>query len=228
MTGHYLHRGYPKKILDKHVAEVLQLQQSDLLEPKQKVDGIDRVIVILTLEYDPAKPDIVGIINSEWHQLASSPQLSKLFRNKPLLAHKRAPNLRDTLIRATTQYPPVLDTRVKFNPNATKFRRYNCPYCPKAAAHGHIQSKITKQTYRTTKFVSCESRNVIYCINCSQCGKQYIGETKRSFWIRISEHMGEVRNGRNYKPVAKHFNSQNHSIKNMKTSILETLLRIQN
>jgi hypothetical protein len=48
MTGHYLRKGYPKKILDKHVAEVLQLQQSDLLEPKQKVDGIDRVIVILT------------------------------------------------------------------------------------------------------------------------------------------------------------------------------------
>jgi hypothetical protein len=221
MVGHYLRRGYPKKILKKHVDEVKKLKQCDLLEPKEKQDSMDRIV--LTLEYNPANPDILGIINSEWHQLESSPKLSKLFKNKPLLAHKRAPNLRDTLVRATTQYPPVPDSRVKFNPNAEKCKRRNCPYCPKPSVQGYIKSKITKETYRTTKYVSCESRNVIYCIECTQCGKQYIGETKRSFRIRISEHMGDVRNTRNYKPVARHFNSRNHTIKNMKNTVLETI-----
>jgi hypothetical protein len=35
--------------------------------------------------------------------------------------------------------------------------------------------------------------------------------------------MGDVRNKRNYKPVAKHFNSKNHNIKNMKSVVLETI-----
>jgi hypothetical protein len=35
--------------------------------------------------------------------------------------------------------------------------------------------------------------------------------------------MGDVRNARNYKPVAKHFNSPNHSIRNMKKTILEII-----
>ena len=35
--------------------------------------------------------------------------------------------------------------------------------------------------------------------------------------------MGDVRNARNYKPIAKHFNSQNHSIRNMNKTILETI-----
>jgi hypothetical protein len=158
------------------------------LEPKERDDKIDRIILIL--EYNPANPDILGIINSEWHQLQASPKLSKIFNSRPMLAHKRAPNIRDTLVRATTEYPVVQRDRVKFNPNQTPCKRRNCQYCPKAATQGNIKSKITKQSYRTTKFVSCEAKNVIYCIECTQCGKQYIGETKRSFRIRISEHMG--------------------------------------
>jgi hypothetical protein len=140
-----------------------------------------------------------------------------------MLAHKRAPNIRDTLVRATTNYPPPTDSRVKFNPNEKTCKRLNSPRCPKATAQGNVKSLITKQTYRTPKYVSCESRNVIYCIECTQCGKQYIGETKRSFRIRISEHIGDVKNNRNYKPVAKHFNSRNHNIRNMKKTILEII-----
>jgi hypothetical protein len=38
-----------------------------------------------------------------------------------------------------------------------------------------------------------------------------------------SEHQGDVRNKRNHKPVAHHFNSPNHSIKSMQCTILETI-----
>ena len=129
--------GVPQKVLDIHIAEVRKLKQCDLLEPKEKMKGTDRVI--LTLEYNPANPDILGIINSEWHQLAASPKLSKLFESRPMLAHKRAPNIRDTLVRATTQYPPVTETREIFNPNALPCKRKNCPYCPKKGLSGTHQ-----------------------------------------------------------------------------------------
>jgi hypothetical protein len=205
MVNHYLRRGYPKRIIMKHVEEVRHLHQDDLLEVKSKDEGLDRLT--LTLEYNPANPDILGIINNEWDLLQSSPKLSKLFDKKPMLAHKRAPNMRDLLVKATTNYPPSPSTNdLEFDCNIKKCRRRFCPLCPKSNIQGHIKCLGTKQTYRTPKKVTCETCNVIYCLQCKQCGLQYIGETKRSFRIRVSEHLGDIRNKRNHKPVAKHFN----------------------
>jgi hypothetical protein len=52
-----------------------------------------------------------------------------------------------------------------------------------------------------------------------------VGETKRSFRIRISEHLGDIRNNRNYKPVAWHFNSKHHKISNVMALILESITK---
>jgi hypothetical protein len=222
MINHYARRGYPMKILLKHAKDVISLKQDDLLEVKpRRDDKIDRVI--LTLEYNPANPDILGIINSEWHLLEASSKLTRLFPNKPMLAHKRSPNLSDTLVRATTEYPKVEKLVTKFNCNEVSCKRKYCPLCPSKSSQGHIQSMLTKQSYRTVNKVSCETKNVIYCLNCTKCGKQYVGETKRSFRIRINEHLGDIRNHRNYKPVAKHFNSRNHTIHCVQSVILETI-----
>jgi hypothetical protein len=208
----------------KHVEEVKRLNQDDLLEVKSKNQGTDRMT--LTLEYNPANPDILGIVNKEWDLLQSSPKLSKLFEQKPMLAHKRSPNMRDLLVKATTEYPPEpIENEDKFDCNISKCTRRFCPICPKATAQGHIKSHFTKQTYRTVTKVTCETANVIYCLSCKQCGKQYVGETKRKFRIRINEHLGDIRNQRNHKPVAKHFNSPNHNIKCVSASIIEILTR---
>ena len=199
------------------------MKQDDLLEVKVRAEKLDRVI--LTLEYNPANPDILGIINGEWPLLEASSRLSKLFPNKPMLAHKRSPNLKDTLVRATTEFPKQENRLVKFNCNGKKCDRIKCTYCPPKSTQGSIYTKITRKTYRTLTKVSCETKNVIYCLECTYCGKQYVGETKRSFRIRISEHMGDVRNHRNHKPVAKHFNSRNHNLKCIRATILEAITK---
>jgi hypothetical protein len=224
MIDHYLRRGYPKKIMAKHMKEIRSLKQEDLLAVKQRDIQKDRPI--LSLEYNPANPDILGIVNSQWHLLEASPKLSRLFPNTPMLAHKRSPNLRDTLVRATTEYPTVEKQNIPgFNCNAKTCRRYACSYCPKKHQQGNIKSRETKESYRTVKQVTCETKNVIYCLQCTQCGKQYVGETKRSFRIRLSEHLGDIRNNRNFKPVARHFNSKHHSIKNVTAVILESITK---
>jgi hypothetical protein len=152
--------------------------------------------------------------------------MSKLFEQKPMLAHKRAPNMRDLLVKATTEFPTVAHSNEElFNCNTKRCPRRFCPICPKSKVQGTIKSHVTKQTYRTVTKVTCETANVIYCLTCMQCGKQYVGETKRTFRIRISEHLGDIRNKRNHKPVARHFNSKNHNIKCVSACIIEMLTR---
>ena len=71
--------------------------------------------------------------------------------------------------------------------------------------------------------VTCELSNVIYIINCNQCGLQYIGETKRPFRNRMYEHQNSVQKFQPEKstPVSRHFTQKNHSLKNMEFSIFQ-------
>ena len=54
--------------------------------------------------------------------------------------------------------------------------------------------------------LDCNSSNIIYLINCKQCDKQYIGQTKRSLRCRTNEHRNDVLNKRQ-SAVGTHFNT---------------------
>ena len=56
----------------------------------------------------------------------------------------------------------------------------------------------------------------IYCIFSIKCCKLYIGETGRRLSDRFAEHLRSVRNNDVDKPVARHFNTVNHSISDIK------------
>ena len=67
----------------------------------------------------------------------------------------------------------------------------------------------------------CTERDVIYGLTCTKCGKVvYVGETGRQLKDRVDEHLRDIRLNRD-KPVATHFNSNNHSIHNVQVSVLE-------
>ena len=64
--------------------------------------------------------------------------------------------------------------------------------------------KLKRQT-------NCKSANVIYLITCTQCGKQYVGETKRAFNERMNGHRSDWTKRRFQRSlVAEHFHLQNH------------------
>ena len=71
-------------------------------------------------------------------------------------------------------------------------------------------------------FVS-KSIPLVYTINCTQCGLQYTGETKRPVRNRMYEHYSSVQKFQAEKatPVSRHFTQKNHSVRNMEFSILQ-------
>ena len=75
---------------------------------------------------------------------------------------------------------------------------------------GQITSKVTKETHGTKYNVTCNSSNVIYCIECTKCKMQYIGQTKRKIKERIREHMYHITKKIYISDVAYHFNTVNH------------------
>ena len=93
---------------------------------------------------------------------------------------------------------------------------YYC-YCVYVLRISRYSISGPKRSVKITDRFTCTSANVIYCITCTLCNKLYIGETGRRLGDRFREHLRDVeKNDKDAsKPVARHFNLPNHSIKHM-------------
>ena len=69
--------------------------------------------------------------------------------------------------------------------------------------------------------MTCESKNIIYLIQCEKCKNRYIGESERSLKERISEHKGYIKYNYQDKATGAHFNQKGHTLEHMKVSIIE-------
>ena len=75
--------------------------------------------------------------------------------------------------------------------------------------------------WKIGKQVTCESKNIVYLIQCEKCKNRYIGESERSLKERISEHKGYIKNNHQDKATGAHFNQKGHTLEHMKVSIIE-------
>jgi hypothetical protein len=100
--------------------------------------------------------------------------------------------------------------------------RIPCRYCPRLNKTGEIKSTVTGKTYSTMKNISCRSSNLIYCITCKRCGKQYVGQTYLRLKGRFVSHFYTVEKPNRTVPVGKHFSAPDHKgIDDMDIHILE-------
>ena len=94
-----------------------------------------------------------------------------------------------------------------------------CPYIQerKSVKHG-------KYTWSINDQVNCNSKNIIYLIQCNKenCREnKYIGESEREINERISEHRGYIYRKETQHATGAHFNKPGHSLSNMKVTVLE-------
>ena len=57
-----------------------------------------------------------------------------------------------------------------------------------------------------------KKRSVVYEVPCKDCGKTYIGETKRTLNVRLSEYKQAVKRGDPKNGIAVHAHESHHSI----------------
>ena len=69
--------------------------------------------------------------------------------------------------------------------------------------------------------ISCRSSNVIYCITCKTCGKQYVGQTLRIIKARIYKHLKDIDQGNKEKLLGLHFFSMKREKNDIEVHILK-------
>ena len=151
---------------------------------------------------------------------AQDQYLEEFFPEPPLISYKRQRNIRESIIRA------------KVTPERQARELKGMKKCGKCLACSYVTEgkSIRGKNYKNKKFtwkigrpVNCNTKNVVYMIECDKnnCNQRYIGYTQQEYRERMFQHIGYVRNKETQKATGEHFNLPGHGMHNMKFSILE-------
>ena len=211
MASHFLKANYPSDVIQKGFSKAFHTDINELLvtERLPKTDEEEEKVFLITT-YHPGGRILGSIVNQNWDKLDKSSSTREVLDWKIVQGFRHPKNIRDILVRALGRNPmDVADKPPKHLVN--KCSRKNCRYCLKLDTSGRITSPITGRSYNTIRCCSCKTNNIIYCITCKICKKQYIGHTKCTLSERMCEHFRYISQHNRTHSVGRHYNSEDHS-----------------
>ena len=217
-----LEREYKSGVIDAAINRAKQIPRSEALKRVEKSNTSSRPVFVVT--HNPALPSVPKIMQKHWRVMTTNPHMKSIFPQPPLIAYKRPSNLSDRLIRAKLPPPPpTRPKRVKagmFKCNAP------CSICPYVKVQKQVKAKHSKAVVHLSKHFDCNTKNIVYIIECKKCGDQYIGQTLNSLRGRFLDHLGYARREELHKSTDNHFNLPGHKMSDMQITVLEKVKEV--
>ena len=162
----------------------------------------------LILQHHVENTKIKQLLRKNWTILGSSDLTSSLFQSRLICGASRNPRLRDMLVRSSLPLNPQFGKTGKSKNICTNT---SCKYCHSLDTTGQIRSNKLGRNFPSKHSVCCKSHNLVYCLTCNICGLQYVGQTKRTFHLRLYEHFRDIQKLDLSKPLGRHFTLPNHT-----------------
>ncbi|KAI8495640.1 hypothetical protein Bbelb_266120 [Branchiostoma belcheri] len=183
----------------------------------------DRTVLVTTYS-SPHLPPLHTIIKKYWNLVQLSSRTRDIFQDPPLVAYRRNKNIKDMLVRARIS-KENRNFFLKFVPSGSfpceKNRCTNCAFVKKA---NNFKSHRTGKCYAIRTHINCQSKNIVYLIQCKKCGVQYVGETKQTLANRLNGHRSAINTcTKKDTPVSAHFNQTHHSMGDLEILGIEKL-----
>ena len=156
----------------------------------------------------------------------TNPVLKKFITTKPRCSYTTNTSIARKLVRAKLRQPKYHSTNIEVKEsshnnrtaikNLAQLRHSDykektttslcnhqyCPVHPKLIPTNRVKSKTSSRTYTTN--VNCNTRHVVYLIQCSNCKHQYVGQTFNSIKRRLVQHLANIKN-KKATPLYEHF-----------------------
>ncbi len=208
---HFLRRGYKCADLDEAYKKALDTPLEVARQVRFDEAEMDSIYLVET--YHPGDRTLQNIVETNWEVLHRATVTKHLAESKRVFGNRRPKNLHDLLVSAKIRRSTCREKSNKETPcckSINKCSTRNCQYCPKIDHSGYITSYATKKQYECKTNITCKSTNLIYCISCTRCGKQYVGQTGGTLMDRFKGHFAMIRRRDMSKDIGKHFNSDDH------------------
>lgn len=108
LTERFRNRGYPRKLVGEAFQVANRSSRENLLTPKVRTG--DTQIRLIT-RFNNQWSDLYKVLQSNWHIFTVDPRLSTYITNKPQMVARRAPNIKDQLVRSHCQRPTTGGTK---------------------------------------------------------------------------------------------------------------------
>lgn len=216
----------------------MDMEDNDKVRKNESFDSFNKneQKLLMITKFRPGYDQMEKTVKMNWSLTQRSKMTRKLYDFKVIKVNRKAKSIKDFLVRSKLDYHPNTDsppgsTRRNKHENRNKEGRRtlcnkNCRVCPLLIRTGKMKSRNQKHKF-TTKFnVNCQSSNLIYCIKCKCCKKEYVGQTKRTIKERINEHITSVKQAYKKTEVSRHFCGTGHNgIDDMEVHILDFIHR---
>ena len=208
-------RGYPFDLLHKALCQVnKKTQDQALISNKQPSENA----LFLVVDYNPNNPDLHNILQKYWNIMDRSSSTRSLLDYNIVISYKKPKSLMDLLCTSDIRKTKKINSLRTFCPRPGKFK-----HCQRLNKTGTIISASTGRKYKTLRTIFCRSSNLIYCLECTTCHAQYVGQTKNQLRIRMNNHLSTITT-KGDTPVAQHFNKH----PNFNITILQLIREIPN
>ncbi|KAL2096621.1 hypothetical protein ACEWY4_008769 [Coilia grayii] len=215
-------RGYTDTLVGYYLLQVRNIQRVDLLTHWTRQNDFSNNPVTLVSTYGHISNNLKSIVHRHWHILRSDPSIGNVFQEPPRSCYKRAPSLRDKLVRS--HFPVPIQSSFPFNITQGNFKCLNCAACNFMITEKMFTHPKTGSKYKVKGRIACLSTFVVYLLTCP-CGLLYVGKTKRQLKTRIFEHKCAIRRNDEKSSVARHFQSAGHDANMLKFMGLEMVSR---
>ena len=207
----FVQRGYPSNLWDTAIQKAFNVSRSDTLKPPSEQISTEKVPLALT--FHPFNYKVIDIINRNFGISKNDSETSSTFTDNPPISFRRNKSIRDSLVHSALKQNSSLPAGTF---SCGRARSNTCAFLSQTTVIFGLKSKfIIRHNFTYTTF------NIVYPISCSKCHKLYI-ETGGRLSDRFAQHLRSVRNNVD-KPVARHFNSANHSISDMKVPAISSI-----
>ena len=185
---------------------------------------------VFVTRYTATAAAIIKTIRKHWHHLKEDKAVGKYFPNYPIMAFTKNKCLANHLVRAkitnnsipTEPIESRLDIEHNQPPEIPTINPTNIPinYISPCAIRScflhkylnkslNIRSSVTGRSFRVRGKLTCNSKNIIYLMQCKKCHKQYIGQTRTCLRHRISQHINNKHSSNS--TVDQHFCQPGHT-----------------
>ena len=216
-----LQKQYPMELLIDSYLKAKAKNWLDLLQPHTNRGDEDKdSAIFLTTTYNPAYNGLPNQVRKTWGLLDRSSRTRDLHSLMLKVGLHRPKNLRDIMVKSKLHPPEDRTDPKKTSPDLTRIA-HSCRYCPKLNTTGKITSKVTGRKYHSRTKATCNSNNIVYCISCRTCGKQYVGQTKNSVKKKFQAHFYQIAHEPQKTEVSRHFNQcDHHKLADVEKSVL--------
>ena len=126
-------------------------------------------------------------------------------------SHSSNNNSTDHLIRDDHNRAIIAMAEIKHNidmglkKSTNKCGDSNCPLHGRLKCTNQARSNISNRAYITRGKADCNTKRIVYLIQCKKCGRQYVGQTGQSLKERFKRHLQKIKDRREVNTMHDHF-----------------------